>query len=164
MRDDERGGRVTPGSQGTDRPVEGANTAHDAELSRRELLKIVAGTSALAAAHMMLPSEWSNPVVDIGALPAHAQTSGGKDAGTPTGFSLKATRNSDGQVTLSWTTPTGIDSLEIYRQAAGQSEERIAVADSAAGSMVDYTAPKSALTYRGAITGGTATATVAGAQ
>jgi hypothetical protein len=48
------------------------------QLSRRQLLKILvaaAGAAALASA----PNKWKTPVVEVGALPAHAQTSNSYD-------------------------------------------------------------------------------------
>ena len=44
-------------------------------ISRRQLLKALAATGGAVAASSLLPDEWSNPVVDVGTLPAHAQIS-----------------------------------------------------------------------------------------
>jgi hypothetical protein len=43
-------------------------------LSRREALKALAGITG-AAALSSLPGKWTSPVVNVGALPAHAQGS-----------------------------------------------------------------------------------------
>jgi len=43
-------------------------------IGRRQLLKILAATAG-AAALSTLPSQWKTPVVEVGALPAHAQAS-----------------------------------------------------------------------------------------
>jgi hypothetical protein len=43
-------------------------------LTRRELLKILTATGG-AVALASVPSEWKTPVVEVGALPAHAQGS-----------------------------------------------------------------------------------------
>jgi hypothetical protein len=42
------------------------------EVSRRQLLKILAATAG-AAALSSVPNQWKTPVVDVGMLPAHAQ-------------------------------------------------------------------------------------------
>lgn len=44
------------------------------KLSRRELLKVLAVATG-AAAISTIPSKWKTPIVEIGALPAHAQGS-----------------------------------------------------------------------------------------
>jgi len=162
MHDDERGGRAAPGSVSEARPAQNRNGNEDSELSRRELLKIAGATGAIVATQMMLPSEWTRPIVDVGALPAHAQTSGKTPVAA--GFTLTATRKS-GDVELSWTTPAGVTSLEIYRTVDGEAEKRIAIADTAAASMVDYEVPANKkITYYGKITAGWSKASVVGAQ
>ena len=47
----------------------------DKNLSRRDLLKALAATGGAITATTMLPEKWTQPVVDVGVLPAHAQTS-----------------------------------------------------------------------------------------
>ena len=48
--------------------------SNKAILSRREALKTLAAiTGAVALSN--LPNQWEKPVVDVGVLPAHAQTS-----------------------------------------------------------------------------------------
>jgi hypothetical protein len=47
----------------------------ETKLSRRRLLKIIAATGGAVAASTLLPSKWARPVIDVGLLPAHAQTS-----------------------------------------------------------------------------------------
>lgn len=42
---------------------------------RRELLKAMVASSGAVAASMILPDQWVKPVVEVGVLPAHAQTS-----------------------------------------------------------------------------------------
>jgi hypothetical protein len=57
-------------------PPEGETSReHQARIGRRQLLKtlIVAGG---AAASTLLPGRWVKPLVEVGALPAHAQASG----------------------------------------------------------------------------------------
>lgn len=50
-------------------------TREQTRISRRQLLKTLAATGGAIAASSLLPDEWSNPVVDVGTLPAHAQIS-----------------------------------------------------------------------------------------
>lgn len=160
MRDDERYGPTAPELEPQARSKTDATTLNEAgELSRRELFKVLATTGALVGAHMMLPREWTVPVVDVGALPAHAATSGA----SVSGFTFTATRNPDKSVTLAWTTPAGTDSIEIFRTVEGQAEQRIAVADTSALNMIDFTASSAKLSYRGQIKSGAASASVAGA-
>lgn len=42
-------------------------------IGRRELLKALAATSGAVVAASMLPGKWSEPVIEAGVLPAHAQ-------------------------------------------------------------------------------------------
>ena len=70
--------RVTNGA-----PAESSATepGDETQRGRRRLLQILLGTGAIASGKL-LPDEWIKPVVDIVALPAHAQTSpdtGGDD-------------------------------------------------------------------------------------
>jgi len=44
-------------------------------LGRRRLLRALAATGGAAAAATLLPGEWVKPVIEIGHLPAHAQSS-----------------------------------------------------------------------------------------
>jgi hypothetical protein len=44
-------------------------------LSRREALMVLAATGGAAAASLLLPEKWVQPVVEAGILPAHAQSS-----------------------------------------------------------------------------------------
>ncbi len=44
------------------------------KVSRRQLLKALAATSGVVAA-TQLPTDWTKPMVEVGTLPAHAQTS-----------------------------------------------------------------------------------------
>jgi hypothetical protein len=44
-------------------------------LSRREVLKALASVGGAAAASLLVPVKWVKPVVDVGILPAHAQSS-----------------------------------------------------------------------------------------
>jgi hypothetical protein len=48
--------------------------SQSSSLTRRELLKILAAASG-AAALSTVPNQWKTPVVEVGALPAHAQGS-----------------------------------------------------------------------------------------
>jgi hypothetical protein len=50
-------------------------SSHDAEKSRRNLLKSIAAGGVVTTT-AALPAKWSRPVVDAVALPAHAQTTG----------------------------------------------------------------------------------------
>jgi hypothetical protein len=43
--------------------------------SRRKLLKIAAAAGGAVAATAIIPGSWTKPIAQIGALPAHAQTS-----------------------------------------------------------------------------------------
>ncbi len=45
-------------------------------LSRRQLLKLLAAAAGTAIL-LSVPTKWKTPVVEVGMLPAHAQTSGG---------------------------------------------------------------------------------------
>lgn len=45
------------------------------DAGRRKLLKIAAAAGGAIAATAILPGTWSKPIAQIGALPAHAQTS-----------------------------------------------------------------------------------------
>lgn len=45
------------------------------KLSRREVLKALAAIGGAAAASVLLPEKWIEPVVEAGVLPAHAQSS-----------------------------------------------------------------------------------------
>jgi hypothetical protein len=49
------------------------------KFDRRRLLKALAATGGVVAASALVPSKWSKPQVGVGALPVHAQTSGGYD-------------------------------------------------------------------------------------
>jgi hypothetical protein len=44
-------------------------------LSRREVLKALAAIGGAAAASSLLPEKWARPVVGVGVVPAHAQSS-----------------------------------------------------------------------------------------
>jgi hypothetical protein len=46
-----------------------------ANLSRRELLKILAAAGVGTSAALFLPGQWATPVAQVGVLPAHAQVS-----------------------------------------------------------------------------------------
>jgi hypothetical protein len=46
------------------------------EMTRRELLKLVAAGSGAVAAAAIVPEKWTRPLVKAGVLPVHAQTSG----------------------------------------------------------------------------------------
>jgi hypothetical protein len=48
-------------------------------ISRRHLLKILAAAAGTAVL-TTVPNKWKTPVVDVGALPAHAQTLSGRGA------------------------------------------------------------------------------------
>ncbi len=50
-------------------------TSPQETLGRRQLLKAIAATGGAVAASTLLPGEWAKPVVEVGVLPAHAQTS-----------------------------------------------------------------------------------------
>jgi hypothetical protein len=43
-------------------------------ISRRQLFKVIVAAAG-AAALLTLPNKWKTPVVEVGALPAHAQLS-----------------------------------------------------------------------------------------
>jgi hypothetical protein len=45
-------------------------------LGRRQLLKALAAGGGAVAGAALLPGQWAKPVVEVGVLPAHAQTSG----------------------------------------------------------------------------------------
>jgi len=47
---------------------------HGKTQTRRQLLKVLAGTG-IAAGMMAIPSKWTKPVVEVGVLPVHAQGS-----------------------------------------------------------------------------------------
>jgi hypothetical protein len=150
MRDDERDERSAPAARPLAHPVtEAATESQASELGRRELLKVLGATGALVGAHMMLPREWTSPVVDVGALPAHAQTS----SGCVSDFTFSAKRNPDKTVTLTWTAPASVDTVDLYRSLSGGGEERFATADAKALSMTDFTASPNALKYRAQVTG-----------
>jgi hypothetical protein len=55
------------------------NTFEDNEnqrsLSRRELIKIIGAAGCTVTATALIPDRWLPPQIDIGVLPAHAQTS-----------------------------------------------------------------------------------------
>ena len=44
------------------------------QITRRQLLKVLLAATG-AAALLTLPNKWKTPVVEVGALPAHAQGS-----------------------------------------------------------------------------------------
>jgi hypothetical protein len=44
-------------------------------IGRRQLLQAIAATGGAVATSMILPQEWVKPVIEVGYLPAHAQTS-----------------------------------------------------------------------------------------
>jgi hypothetical protein len=46
------------------------------KLSRRQLLKAITAAGGAIAAATMLPGKWTQPVVEVGVLPAHAQVTG----------------------------------------------------------------------------------------
>lgn len=45
-------------------------------IGRRKLLKLLASTTGAVGASLLLPEKWTNPILDVIVLPAHAQTSG----------------------------------------------------------------------------------------
>lgn len=59
-------------------------SSQQTSLNRRALLKALAVTGGAVAASTVLPNEWVKPMVDVGVLPLHAQTSPTATAVTPT--------------------------------------------------------------------------------
>jgi hypothetical protein len=51
------------------------NAEHRTRISRRTLLKVIAAAGGSLAASTMLPGKWVKPVLKVGVLPVHAQTS-----------------------------------------------------------------------------------------
>jgi hypothetical protein len=48
---------------------------------RRDFAKLLAATGGVLAANFALPSSWTTPHIEVGALPAHAQSSGNTEGG-----------------------------------------------------------------------------------
>ena len=65
------------------RHVEAPEETPEKTLGRRELLKVLAAAGGAVTANSLLPGEWAKPVVEVGVLPAHAQTS---EPGNPPGI------------------------------------------------------------------------------
>lgn len=53
------------------------NSSAQAELSRRKILKALTALGGAVAATGFMPAKWSSPLVDLGVMPAHAQTTTG---------------------------------------------------------------------------------------
>lgn len=66
-------GEITDSSMEPEAKSERGETALRQEISRRKLLKLVAGSAASAT--MILPGKWLRPVTELGKLPVHAQIS-----------------------------------------------------------------------------------------
>ena len=62
-------------------------------IGRRALLKALAATGGAVAAVTLLPTEWTNPVIETGVLPVHAQTS-------PTAVPTAAPTNTPGPIAI----------------------------------------------------------------
>ena len=56
---------------------QGKVVLNDAELSRRKILKALTTLGGAVAATGFMQSRWSSPLVDLGVMPAHAQTDSG---------------------------------------------------------------------------------------
>ena len=50
-------------------------STEETKLGRRDLLKALAATSGAVAAASVLPGRWTQPIIESGVLPAHAQGS-----------------------------------------------------------------------------------------
>ena len=47
---------------------------HKQNLSRRKVLKALTAVGGAVAATNLMPGKWTSPIIDLGVLPAHAQT------------------------------------------------------------------------------------------
>ena len=47
---------------------------HKQNISRRKVLKALTALGGAVAATNLMPGKWTSPIIDLGVLPAHAQT------------------------------------------------------------------------------------------
>jgi len=66
------------------------SSLHEAGSARRRLVRALGGSSGLALAGL-IAGGWKKPVVDATLLPAHADSSGSSDTGTPSPCTVYAT-------------------------------------------------------------------------
>ncbi len=64
-----------PSSDLTEDPPSQPNQETEKVIARRTLLKLLAASGGAVAAKSVLPEQWGTPLVEVGYLPAHAQTS-----------------------------------------------------------------------------------------